>query len=76
AGHIAASNRRKDKTNPGPFVCDICGADFTAKHNLQSQYHQNSHNSVKAFKCETCEQVFTTNHILKRHVRKCGTKPW
>jgi hypothetical protein len=37
AGRNASANRRKDKTNPGPFVCDICGADFTAKHNLRSK---------------------------------------
>ncbi|KAJ7813833.1 hypothetical protein B0H13DRAFT_2465938 [Mycena leptocephala] len=91
AGRNASTNRRKDKANPAPFVCDICGADFAAKHNLRSQCfflldpspylylrvdHQNSHNSVKDFKCETCEQAFTTKHVLKRHARKCNTKPY
>ncbi|KAJ7157639.1 hypothetical protein C8R43DRAFT_404139, partial [Mycena crocata] len=32
----AVAARRKDKNNPGAYVCEICGTDFTAKHNLQS----------------------------------------
>jgi hypothetical protein len=35
AGRRASAARRKD---PGAFVCDICGTDFTAKHNLRSEF--------------------------------------
>ncbi|KAJ7813838.1 hypothetical protein B0H13DRAFT_2465955 [Mycena leptocephala] len=91
AGRNAATNRRKDKTNPAPFVCGICGADFTSEDHLQSQCfflldlssdlhlpvdHESSHNSDEDFKCEMCEQVFTTKHVLERHARKCNTKPY
>jgi hypothetical protein len=38
AGVRASAARRKDKKNPGAFVCDICGADITAKHNLRSAF--------------------------------------
>jgi hypothetical protein len=38
AGRRASAARRKDKNNPGAFVCDICSADFTAKHNLRSEF--------------------------------------
>ncbi|KAJ7812335.1 hypothetical protein B0H13DRAFT_1469892, partial [Mycena leptocephala] len=57
------------RMNPGAFVCETCGADFTAKHNLRN--HQNSHNSVKIFKCQGCGQSFATSHVLKRHTRRC-----
>ncbi|KAJ7689490.1 hypothetical protein B0H17DRAFT_639157 [Mycena rosella] len=33
---LASRVRRKDPNNPGRYVCDTCGQDFTAKHNLQS----------------------------------------
>ncbi|KAJ7193916.1 kinase-like domain-containing protein [Mycena pura] len=71
AGRRAAKNRRKDQTIPGAFVCEICGADFTAKHNLRN--HMNSHGSVKEFRCDMCGQSFGTSHVLKRHEGKCLT---
>jgi predicted nucleic acid binding AN1-type Zn finger protein len=55
AGRNASANRRKDKTNPGPFVCDICGADFTAKHNLRS----------KCFFCSIHLLTYTCVQIIK-----------
>ncbi|KAJ7679170.1 hypothetical protein DFH06DRAFT_506221 [Mycena polygramma] len=69
AGRRAARNRRKDKTTPGAFVCNDCGADFTAKHNLLN--HENSHKSVKNFLCDLCGVTFGTKHVLTRHRGKC-----
>ncbi|KAJ7227485.1 hypothetical protein GGX14DRAFT_630139 [Mycena pura] len=71
AGRRAAKNRRKDQTMPGAFICKVCNADFTAKHNLRN--HMNSHGSVKEFRCDTCGQSFGTSHVLKRHEGKCLT---
>ncbi|KAJ6507759.1 hypothetical protein C8R47DRAFT_949330, partial [Mycena vitilis] len=69
AGRRASHNRRKDKTTPGAFVCNDCGADFTAKHNLR--HHENSHKSVKNFACDLCGSTFGTKHVLTRHRGKC-----
>ncbi|KAK7437023.1 hypothetical protein VKT23_018839 [Stygiomarasmius scandens] len=32
----ASHSRRKDQKNPGQYVCELCGRDFTANHNLNS----------------------------------------
>lgn len=37
SGKIVAASHKRRK-HPGKFVCEICEADFTAKHNLQSMY--------------------------------------
>ncbi|KAJ7036303.1 hypothetical protein C8F04DRAFT_483862 [Mycena alexandri] len=66
---IASKNRRREPTRLGKFICDLCGNDFTAKHNLKN--HVNSHNSVKDFGCKDCGQFFGTPHVLKRHRDKC-----
>ncbi|KAJ7757729.1 hypothetical protein DFH07DRAFT_458246 [Mycena maculata] len=68
----ASAARRKDPSKRGPFVCELCGHDFTAKHNYQN--HINSHNSVKPFECEKCSQRFVTQHVLKRHDSKCSSR--
>ncbi|KAJ6545028.1 hypothetical protein DFH09DRAFT_1172496 [Mycena vulgaris] len=65
----AATRRRKDPNKRGPFVCKICGNDFTAKHNLKN--HTNSHNSVKEHPCPKCHQFFGTSHVRDRHKLKC-----
>ncbi|KAJ7476142.1 hypothetical protein FB451DRAFT_1088199, partial [Mycena latifolia] len=70
AGRRAANTRRKDKTTPGAYKCDVCGADFTAKHNLKN--HQNSHIGLRNYACSTCGQVFGTSGVQKRHERKCA----
>ncbi|KAJ7888832.1 hypothetical protein B0H13DRAFT_2041903 [Mycena leptocephala] len=72
AGRRASAARRKDKNNPGAFVCDICNADFTAKHNLRN--HMNSHNLIKTFVCGICGESFGTKHTMKRHERKCSER--
>ncbi|KAJ6512913.1 hypothetical protein C8R45DRAFT_329308 [Mycena sanguinolenta] len=63
----ASAARRK---NTPRFFCELCGAGFTAKHNLQN--HMNSHNSIKDFACPSCGRGFTTKHVLSRHQRKCN----
>ncbi|KAJ7757728.1 hypothetical protein DFH07DRAFT_458255 [Mycena maculata] len=68
----ASTARRKDPSKRGAFICELCGHDFTAKHNYQN--HMNSHNSVKPFQCEKCSQRFVTQHVLKRHDPKCSSR--
>ncbi|KAJ7767124.1 hypothetical protein B0H16DRAFT_351354 [Mycena metata] len=62
----AAKFRRKKAAS---FVCMVCGADFTANHNLKN--HLNSHRSIKGFRCDQCAQCFGTAHVLRRHLKKC-----
>ncbi|KAJ7755503.1 hypothetical protein B0H16DRAFT_1540649 [Mycena metata] len=62
----AAKFRRKKAAS---FLCRVCGADFTAKHNLKN--HLNSHDSIKDFMCDQCSQRFGTAHVLRRHLKKC-----
>ncbi|KAJ7168590.1 hypothetical protein C8R46DRAFT_237399 [Mycena filopes] len=69
ASRKAAYARRKHKDQRGAFVCDDCGRDFTAKHNLKN--HKNSHDSIKRFACDLCGSFFGTKHVLKRHASKC-----
>ncbi|KAJ7649655.1 hypothetical protein FB45DRAFT_885532 [Roridomyces roridus] len=70
AGTLRASRaRRKDPSRRGAFVCELCGHDFTAKHNLRN--HMNSHNDVKKYECTNCGERFGTSHVLKRHSAKC-----
>ncbi|KAJ7767120.1 hypothetical protein B0H16DRAFT_351141 [Mycena metata] len=41
---IASKNRRREPTKRGKFICNLCGSDFTAKHNLKN--HVNSHSKT------------------------------
>ncbi|KAJ7081824.1 hypothetical protein B0H15DRAFT_447094 [Mycena belliarum] len=70
AGRTAATARRKNPTIPGAFVCDLCGDDFTAKHNLKN--HKDSHMGRKTHSCPMCDKCFGTSGVQKRHQRKCG----
>ncbi|KAF7289573.1 hypothetical protein HMN09_01319300 [Mycena chlorophos] len=73
AGRTAARNRRKDPNKRGAFVCDQCGADFTAKHNLK--FHLKSHNGEKDYLCDKCGQGFVTPHVRNRHEETCSSVP-
>jgi hypothetical protein len=33
----ATKARRKDRNQPGRFLCEVCGADLTANHNMTSK---------------------------------------
>ncbi|KAF7374595.1 WD40 containing domain protein [Mycena sanguinolenta] len=61
----AAAARRKRAPR---FFCEICGAGFTARHNLRN--HLNAHNSIKDFGCVSGGRGFSTEHVLKRE-RRC-----
>ncbi|KAK7006150.1 hypothetical protein R3P38DRAFT_1701661 [Favolaschia claudopus] len=69
----AAKRRRKDPSKLGAHICEYCGDDFTAAHNLK--YHIQSHLSVKEHKCTECGQSFVTPQVLKRHQPKCSVAP-
>ncbi|KAJ7852065.1 hypothetical protein B0H14DRAFT_2760548 [Mycena olivaceomarginata] len=63
----AANRRRKDPNKPGAHICQYCGSDFTARHNLK--LHLKSHLSIKEHECEQCAQRFSTPQTLQRHKR-------
>ncbi|KAJ7649768.1 hypothetical protein FB45DRAFT_2521 [Roridomyces roridus] len=67
----ASTARRKDPFKIGAFICNVCGHDFTAKHNLTN--HMNSHLVIKNFECG-CGEQFGTAHVLKRHKAKCSSQ--
>ncbi|KAJ7131886.1 kinase-like domain-containing protein [Mycena crocata] len=73
ATRLASASRRKDKTRPGAFICELCGADFTAKHNLEN--HRRSHRNEKPWPCDLCGRGFGTSHVLKRHMKTCSERP-
>ncbi|KAJ7845266.1 hypothetical protein B0H14DRAFT_978879 [Mycena olivaceomarginata] len=72
AGRRAAAGRRKGNGQV-LHVCQLCNADFTAKHNLHN--HMRSHNSIKDFICKMCNRGFGTKHVLQRHTPKCPRRP-
>ncbi|KAJ7357977.1 hypothetical protein DFH08DRAFT_437637 [Mycena albidolilacea] len=89
AGRRAAAGRRKGNGQV-LHVCQLCNADFTAKHNLHSESyffislptlsytladHMRSHNSIKDFICKMCNRGFGTKHVLQRHAPKCPRRP-
>ncbi|KAJ6512726.1 hypothetical protein C8R45DRAFT_325863 [Mycena sanguinolenta] len=65
----ASNRRRKDPLKRGAHICHLCGADFTALHNLN--FHIDSHLSRKNHECRECRQRFGTPQVLKRHKLKC-----
>lgn len=62
------AKRRRKQSGPGQFKCEWCGADFTAKHNLE--HHINSHFQIKKHHC-VCGNSFGTRYSLKRHGKVC-----
>ncbi|KAK7461030.1 hypothetical protein VKT23_008958 [Stygiomarasmius scandens] len=61
----AAVQRRKDPNRKGQYICERCGQDFTAAHNLRN--HINSHIGFKPYQCDMCDSAFGTPYVLKRH---------
>lgn len=52
------------------FVCKFCGKRFTQQHHYRG--HMKSHNGIKEFRCQHCNQEFTYRSGLTVHMRKCG----
>ncbi|KAF7374395.1 hypothetical protein MSAN_00323500 [Mycena sanguinolenta] len=59
----ASNRRRKDPSKRGAHICYLCGADFTALHNLN--FHIDSHLSRKNHECRECRQRFGTPQVLE-----------
>ena len=69
------------------FACVLCNEVFTAKHNLMSKSfslifvghlltsfildHVNVHNGMKFHPCTRCRREFTTQAVLRRHLKTC-----
>ncbi|KAJ7592781.1 hypothetical protein C8J56DRAFT_482706 [Mycena floridula] len=69
---IAASNKRRK--HQARFSCDICGQNFTARHNLQN--HLNAHDGVKNFACKFCDFRAVTAAVATRHeTNACKSNP-
>ncbi|KAJ3735199.1 hypothetical protein DFJ43DRAFT_33976 [Lentinula guzmanii] len=69
---LAASQRRRTQARPVKRVppCHLCGATFTAKHNLIN--HHNSHYGKRPYPCiPQCGRSFGTKHVLRRHQKTC-----
>ncbi|KIK63596.1 hypothetical protein GYMLUDRAFT_71735 [Collybiopsis luxurians FD-317 M1] len=61
-------NAELKRKGPAKFLCEACGATFTAKHNLG--FHMNSHNGIKPYSCEVCGETFTAPRSKDRHLKK------
>ena len=46
-------------------MCSYCGSSFKGERKLK--YHMRSVHAKKAFKCDVCPKVFSTNTSLIRH---------
>ncbi|GBM92199.1 Histone-lysine N-methyltransferase PRDM9 [Araneus ventricosus] len=70
---IHTQSHRTDKEKH--FVCDVCGKDFSNKHNLHA--HHREHTGEKLFVYPTCDRGFTHQTNLKTHLRThTGEKPF
>lgn len=66
----AAKSRRKTSAS---FYCELCGADFTAAHNLQ--YHRNKHDDRRPYPCahrhRGCDYSAAAPSTAARHSGTC-----
>ncbi|XP_071144459.1 zinc finger protein Xfin-like [Mytilus edulis] len=60
-------NEKTSKNLLKPFLCSICGKQFTSKGNLK--HHFITHNCTGAFLCEVCGKRFHHQPSLDNHVR-------
>ncbi|XP_055617846.1 gastrula zinc finger protein XlCGF57.1-like [Toxorhynchites rutilus septentrionalis] len=49
-----------------PFVCDLCGKEFSQKTVLEA--HHSTHIQEKKFSCEVCLKLFKSSKSLKLHL--------
>lgn len=67
----SAANYPLPKESPekekNPYVCNICGKDYTLKHNLKR--HIASHSGVKPFPCKVCGKYFKRKDTCLDHER-------
>ena len=64
------------KEKHGPFICNICGKEFSAKASLEK--HGVVHGETYRYKCEQCQKGFSSIHSLTVHenVHHKGIKPF
>ena len=51
------------------ICCDICGASFTLRHNLQRHFKQKHVDHFRS-SCPFCPQTFSYKFNMMRHVKK------
>ncbi|XP_018024885.1 protein tramtrack, beta isoform [Hyalella azteca] len=58
-----------------PFVCPLCGHDFTRRDNLAN--HLKTHTGDRPHMCRYCQKCFSRKDYLKQHERiHTGVKPY
>ncbi|KAL1687759.1 hypothetical protein GGG16DRAFT_61431 [Schizophyllum commune] len=71
--HIATDAMRRlsleRRTRPAEYGCNVCGATFTARHNLRN--HLRSHEGRRDFVCAVCQATFINPGVRDRHQAKC-----
>lgn len=55
-----------------PFQCDLCGARFSQRSNLQS-HKRATHYDDKRHKCEECGKAFKRRRLLDYHLKAAHT---
>lgn len=67
--------RRRKRSELGPYFCDLCSDSFTST-NLLGQ-HMRIHTMSKPFTCHYCKKTFTQRSHLTRHLyTHTGEKPY
>ncbi|XP_072003469.1 uncharacterized protein [Engystomops pustulosus] len=74
-GEIGQSELCINPTQEKPYVCGLCGKNFTKKSHLVT--HRRVHTGEKPYSCHDCGKRFTSNSTLVDHQRiHRGEKPF
>lgn len=54
--------------NGGPFICDLCGKIFRARH-LVCEHFKRHHGLKKIFSCDICGKMYKFKHAIAAHMK-------